>query len=216
MIRVAVLNGGHPYDVPGFHALFRGLKGIDPYLQHMDDYAASSPETRASYDTVVFFHFLQDVPGQPAAPFAGNHRQALEDLFASGKGFVVWHHALLCYSNWPVWDDIVGARQRLETAKAFVGESIRVEIADPRHPIMRGLKPWTMTDETYTMTETEPSSHALLTVECPRSIRTIGWTRTFGNCRVFDFQPGHDPVAWSNRSFREVLRRGILWCAKKL
>ena len=56
----------------------------------------------------------------------------------------------------------------------------------------------------------------LLTVEHPRSIRTIGWTRTFGNCRVFDFQPGHDPVAWNDRSFRAVLRRGILWCARKL
>ena len=41
---VAVVTGGHSFDVPGFHALFRSLPDVDPYIQHMEDYIHDSGE----------------------------------------------------------------------------------------------------------------------------------------------------------------------------
>jgi len=35
-IRVAVVTGGHPFDVPSFHALFRGHGDIDAYPQDFE------------------------------------------------------------------------------------------------------------------------------------------------------------------------------------
>jgi len=43
LITVAVVTGGHPYDLPNFHRLFRSFFSLDCYLQHMDDFAADSP-----------------------------------------------------------------------------------------------------------------------------------------------------------------------------
>ena len=42
-LRVAVVTGGHAFDVPNFHRLFRQLPGIDAYPQHLEHFA-SSPE----------------------------------------------------------------------------------------------------------------------------------------------------------------------------
>ena len=44
-----------------------------------------------------------------------------------------------------------------------------------------------------------------------QSIPTLGWTRRWGEARVFCLQLGHDNDAWKVPQFREVLRRGLLW-----
>jgi type 1 glutamine amidotransferase len=33
---------------------------------------------------------------------------------------------------------------------------------------------------------------------------------------VFCYQAGHDNVTWQDPNFREVLRRGLLWSARRL
>jgi len=38
LVKVAVITGGHSYNVQGFHQLFRSLKGIDAYVQHIQDF----------------------------------------------------------------------------------------------------------------------------------------------------------------------------------
>jgi type 1 glutamine amidotransferase len=47
-------------------------------------------------------------------------------------------------------------------------------------------------------------------------MKTIGWTRQYKKSRVFCFESGHDNQTWVSPEFREVLRRGLLWCARKL
>ena len=47
-------------------------------------------------------------------------------------------------------------------------------------------------------------------------MRTLAWTRTHNNARVFCFQSGHDNQTWQNRAFREVLSRGIHWTARRI
>ena len=36
---VAVITGGHAFDVPAFHALFDNIPGTDCYIQHLEDFA---------------------------------------------------------------------------------------------------------------------------------------------------------------------------------
>ena len=48
-IRCAVITGGHGYDVLNFHRFFRGLVGVDAYIQHMDDFASARANVRASF-----------------------------------------------------------------------------------------------------------------------------------------------------------------------
>lgn len=213
---VAVVTGGHAYDVPAFHRLFRHYAGeMEVLIQHLDDFACSPPEVRQAYDAVVFYVMMMEGPMDEGQPwYAGRPKTALAQLGETPQGIVVLHHALLAYPQWPVWSRLVGIEER--GFGYFIGETLRTEIADPDHPITRGLDPWTMVDETYTMAEAGPGNHVLLRCDHPKSTRTLAWTRQHGQARVFCYQAGHDDQTWSDASFREVLRRGILWSARRL
>jgi hypothetical protein len=214
-VTCAVITGGHSYDVPGFHRLFRGLPGVDAYIQHMDDFASSGRTLRQGYDVVVFYNMLLDGPTDEGLPwYAGQPRTALDQSGETTQGLFILHHALLAYPRWPAWTEMVGIADR--SFAYYHDQQIRVEVTDPDHPITRGLSPWGMTDETYAMMEPDAGSRVLLEVHHELSMRGVGWTRQYRRSPVFCLQLGHDSLAWENASFREVVRRGILWCAGRL
>ncbi len=212
---VAVVTGGHSYDVPNFHRLFRSLTDIEATIQHLDDFASSPKEVRESYDAVVFYIMMLDGPTDEGLPwYAGKPLTALSELGETAQGIVVLHHALLAYRQWPVWDDLVGIAPR--GSGYHFAQTVETQIVDTDHPITRGLQSWTMVDETYTVNDTGADSHLLLTYDHPLSMRTIAWTRRHGNSRVFCYGAGHDNETWPDPNFREVLRRGMLWSAGRL
>ena len=213
-VRTAVVTGHHPFDVPAFRDLFCGLEGVDPYIQHMEDFACSSPETRAAYDVVLFYNMHMETPGEGGPWYAGNMGTALEELGRAAQGIVVLHHAILAFPQWPLWSEIVGIEDR--SFGYYYGETVRSEIVRPEHPIVAGFEPWEMVDETYTMASAEAGSEVLITYDHPHSMKTIAWTRQHKDARVFCYEAGHDNLAYADLSFREVLRRGILWSADRL
>jgi hypothetical protein len=211
-VRVAVITGGHSYQVPEFHHLWRGLAGLDVFVQHLDDFASSPPEVREAYDVVVFYIMMMEGPSDENLPwYSGQPRAALGQLGATAQGIVVLHHALLAYPEWELWTELTGLADR--KFGYYAGETVHSQVADPNHPITRDLAPWTMTDETYTMPDCAPDSRVLITYDHPRSMRTIAWTRHFRQSRVFCYEAGHDNQTWVEPNFREVLRRGVLWTA---
>lgn len=210
-IRTAVVTGGHGYDVPGFHGLFRGLKGVDAYIQHMDDFASSNEEIRDSYDVVTFYIMLKETPADEGMPwYCGKPRAALEHLGETKQGVLVLHHAILAYPEWQLWNDIVGINNR--KFGFHIGENVHVDVVAD-HPITNGVTAWDMVDETYTMDDADNGSEILLTIEHEKSMKTIGWTRQHKQSRVFCFQCGHDAQTWTEKPFQRVLTQGIEWCA---
>ena len=95
-------------------------------------------------------------------------------------------------------------------------QTLEVRNERPDHPITQGLQDWEMVDETYTMADPGPDCEILLTADHPQSMRTLAWTRHYRNSRVFCFQSGHDNQTWVHPNFREVVRRGLLWCAQRI
>jgi len=120
---------------------------------------------------------------------------------------------LLAYPDWAVWSDIVGIANR--KFWFYHDQTIPVKVAGREHPITRGLESWTIKDETYTMTDAGDGSEIQLTTDHPQSMKTLAWTRTYKKSRVFCFQCGHDNAGWVHANFREVLQRGIQWCARR-
>lgn len=214
-VKAAVITGGHCYDVPNFHALWRSIPQVESDVQHMDDFASSPDDVRDAYDVVVFYIMLGARPTDDDLPwYAGEPKTALEHLGEAEQGVFVLHHAILAYPEWPVWSELVGIEDR--TFGYHPGESLRIDVADSAHPITRGLKPWQVVDETYKMSEPAEGSQILLTTDHPKSMHAIGWTRQHGKSRVFCFQSGHDNVTWAEACFRQVLRGGIQWCARRI
>ncbi len=211
-VRVAVITGGHSYDVPNFHLLFRALPGIDAYIQHMNDFASSPQDVRNGYDVVLFYTMFMDEPTDEGLPWhAGKPLTALQGLGATSQGIVLLHHAILAYPRWPTWTDITGLPDR--SFEYDHEQTLDVRVADPHHPVTAGVQDWRMVDETYLMASPGADSHALLTVDHPRSMKTIAWTHAYRNAPVFCFQSGHDNLTWPDPNFQRVLRQGILWAA---
>jgi len=212
--RVALVTAGHPYDVPALQRIFREMPGVEASFHHMDDWAAAGAG-RAGYDVVVFYHMLMDGPLENGPWYQGNHKAALSELGRGPQGIVVLHHALLAYPAWRFWSDLVGLPDR--SFAYHGGQQVRVTVANPQHPITRGLSDWDMVDETYTMADPsrEPGNTVLLTTQHPKSMATLAWTRQFGQAKVFCFQSGHDATAFDAKAFGEVLTRGIRWCSPR-
>ena len=214
-IRCAVITGGHGYDVLNFHRFFRGLAGIDAYIQHMDDFASARASVRDGYDVVLFYTMLMDGPTDDGGPwYAGRPKTALAHLGETEQGIVFLHHAILAYPQWPVWSEMVDIRDR--SFGHHPEQTLRVEIASSEHPITRGMNAWEMADETYMMEEPGADSEILLRADHPRSMRAIAWARMYRHARVFCFQSGHDNLTWANPGFGETVLRGIQWAARRI
>ena len=208
-ISAAVITGGHAFDVPGFHALFRSLPGVDSYIQHMENFASDVGKVRDRYDVLVFYNMPREDP-------EGRVKGALEALGTTGQGVLLLHHGILSHREWPFWDELVGITDRMADFEFQHGVRLRVDVADAEHPITQGLEPWDMVDETYLMNEPGEGCQVLLTVDHPKSMSAIAWTRSFRDCRVFCLQSGHDNETYVDPSFRTVLSRGIQWCARRI
>jgi len=206
-IKVAVITGGHFFDVPGFHAIFRDMPRVDSYIQLEANWAADIGQALDTYDVFLFYNMPRGLPGERTKP-------VLEKLGESGQGIFLLHHAILAYEHWPFWSDLVGISDR--SFGYDHEQELSVRIADPAHPITQGIEPWQMVDETYSMASAGEDRHLLLTTDHPRSRRVLGWTRQFRNARVFCYQSGHDNLTYVDPNFRKTVLRGIQWCAGRI
>jgi len=213
-IMTAVVTGQHPFHVPAFHQLFRSMPEIDAYIQHLEDFVSDAGNVRNEYEVVVFYNFHQTTPGNEQGWWERATKEALDKLGETPQGIFVLHHGLLAFAQWPLWAEIVGIPDR--KFQFDMSQHLRVEIADPAHPITHGLAAWEMVDETYLMNDAGPGSHVLLTTNHPRSLKTLAWTRQSRAARVFCLQSGHDERAYENPSFRRIVSRGIQWLAGRI
>ena len=206
-IMTAVITGNHDFEVPEFINLFRALPDLDFYPQSLENFAADLAHVREKYDALVFYNMHAEPPNEAV-------KAAIETLGDIEQGLVFLHHGLLAFRTWPLVSEIVGIEDR--GFKYWPGETVRVDIADPQHPITQGLGPWQMVDETYAMTNAGPDSHVLLTTDNPRSLKTLAWTRTYKQARVFVLASGHGKETYADPNFQTVLQRGIAWAARRI
>jgi type 1 glutamine amidotransferase len=207
-IMTAVITGSHPFEVVEFTRLFRTLPGIDFYLQDLENWADDMSHVRDRYEVLLFFNMHREPPDEAV-------RAALASLGESEQGLFYLHHGMLAFWEWPLWADIVGVHHSGQFGYS-IGETVHVQIADPDHPITRGLSPWTMVDEAYELDDAGPGSHVLLTTDHPQSMRTLAWTRRYDKSRVFVLALGHDKFAYADPNFQTIVQRGIQWAARRI
>ena len=204
-MKIAVVTGEHGFREKDFDAVFQSMEDIEFVREDLDVFV-DDPDQK-EYDTVVFYNFHRPYPTEEQA-------KTILGLTERGQGLVILHHAILAFPEWDAYSDMCGIDSRTDFGY-FPKQTLQVQVTDPTHPITEGLTDWEMGDETYTMKSAGEDSTILLTVDHPNSMEVLGWAREYGNSRIFCLQSGHDNVTYSNPNFREVLRRGIEWCAKE-
>ncbi len=223
-LRVAVLTGGHGYDKKKFPAAFAGHADLDVTILEGPKEGGGAPArlledpNAVPYDVLVLYNFRRKLSKPQRASFL--------ELLDRGTGLVVLHHAIVAYPNWPQWEKIIGAKYYLApTERDGVkyarsvwkhGVEIPVTVADPNHPITRGMKDFTITDETYGKWTWFPGSTVLLTTDHPRNEKQLAWAKTYRKARVVYIQLGHGPHAFSDENYRKIVARSIRWTAGRL
>jgi uncharacterized protein len=216
--RVLLITGGHGFEQEPFFKMFKDNPDITfQAVEHPKAHVLLSAPAAKQYDVIVMYDFNQKIGEEAKANFLARLHE--------GKGLVVLHHAIATYPDWPEYWNIIGARYYLAAtnvngvAKARSaykhGVDIPVHIADTKHPVTKGLRDFTIHDETYKWFDVAKDCHPLLTTDEPESNKIIGWAKTYDGTRVVLFQLGHDHFAYENPSYQKLVRQGIQWAAKK-
>jgi uncharacterized protein len=86
-----------------------------------------------------------------------------------------------------------------------------VEIVKPDHPVMAGMKPFQVWDETYVHTKHNPDRVVLMERVDAEGREPWTWVRTHGKGRVFYTAYGHDDRVWSNPNFHLLMKNAVRW-----
>ena len=199
-LRVAVLTGGHGYDKKAFPQVFKGHADLACELRERKKGQPSVFADVADwpYDVMVLYNFNQRLSEPERANFL--------KLLDKGVALVVLHHAIAAYPSWPDWEKIIGAKYYLKPTEVDGvphgrsvwkhGVDMKIHVADPDHPITKGLKDFVAHDETYGKWTYFPGSHLLLSTDNPLNEKQIAWAKTYRKARVVFFQLGHGPEAF--------------------
>jgi type 1 glutamine amidotransferase len=215
-LRVLVVTGGHAFERPAFLELFSSLSNVTyRVVQHPSAHALFRPEATNQFDVLVLYDMWQSIDDTTKTNFLA--------LARGGKGVVALHHAIANYNEWDTYGDLVGARYYLRPKTVNAQEKARsqykhdvtfpVKIADPHHPVTRGLTNFEIRDETYKGFDVAADVKPLLTTTEPLSGPVIGWARTNGLSRWVYVQLGHDHFAYDNPNYRQLVQQAIQWVA---
>ncbi|MCS6861282.1 MAG: ThuA domain-containing protein [Abditibacteriales bacterium] len=217
-IRVLVVTGGHGFEREPFLALFKSIEDITfREVEHPKAHDLFKPDAAKQYDVLVLYDMWGNITDEAKANFVS--------LLKQGKGVVALHHALAGYPAWDEYARIIGGKFRLQKsveggvekpASTFKhGVRFTVKIADPNHPVTKGMKDFEIVDETYGNFDVSPNVKPLLTTDEPTSGKTIGWCHTYGKSRVVYIQLGHDHTAYENPHYRRLVAQAIRYASAK-
>jgi putative membrane-bound dehydrogenase-like protein len=200
--RIEILFLGHKSEhhnsskyAPGLAtALFS--RGIN--MTYTEDPAALNTANLRQYDGLVIYANHDKISPE--------QDQALTAFVDGGKGLIPIHAASYCFRNSPTYVKMVGGQFKSHKTGTFT-----TEVADAKHPIMKGLTPFETWDETYVHSELQPDNHLLQVRDEDGRKEPWTWTRTQGKGRVFYTAYGHDERTWNQPGFQQLVGNGILW-----
>ncbi|MEK7684904.1 MAG: ThuA domain-containing protein [Verrucomicrobiota bacterium] len=216
--RVLVVTGGHGFETNQFFKMFQDNPDITfQAAEHPKAHAWLKTEAARQWDVLVLYDMWQPITDEAKSDFVARLKE--------GKGLVALHHCLASHQKWPEYAKIIGGQYHLEKWVQDGAEKpgstylhdvkFKVKVADPTHPVTRGLQDFDIQDETYGGFEVKPESHALLTTEEKTSSPTIAWAKTYEAARVVYVELGHDHFAFENPNYRRLVAQAIRWTAKR-
>ena len=220
-VKALIVTGYHHpgHDWRKLTAALIGVLEQDPRVvahvtENPDDLATIK---RADYDAVVMNYCNWDKAGLSDAA-----KKGFVDYLKSGGGLSVIHYANGAFtptipntnSVWPEYHTRMLRRYWLH-GKGKSGHDkygpFKVDIANPTHPITRGLKPFSTTDELYFRQAGDQPIEPLVTAHSKVTGKDepLAFAYNYEKARVFQTLLGHADE--SIRGAGALIRRGLIW-----
>lgn len=134
----------------------------------------------------------------------------------TGKGLIVVHWASGAFPYWPEYVNMVGRSQQSVHDPRGV---FTVKIANPNHPITRGLADYQTDDELFwdfkegnkTIVPVATATSKMQAQDFPMAL-----TFLYNGARIFTTPLGHDARALQNPGTTQLIQRGAAWVANIL
>jgi type 1 glutamine amidotransferase len=139
-------------------------------------------------------------------------QEAVVRFVEGGGGFLNLHNALGLYPADGPYLKLAAGR--------YTGhgplERFRVEVADPDHPVTRGVGSFSVADEQHAPEYDRDRVHLILRARSDEGQETAaGWTREPGRGRFCHLAPGHTREALLQPHYQRLLCNAVLWCLRK-
>ena len=207
--RILIVTGGHDFDRKSFFEMFDSFREISyTELKQPEANIQLGTIDPKTYDAVVFY----DMP----KTISEAEKETFYKLLKFGKGLVFLHHSQCSYQQWDEYKSIVGGKYHeeknsVQTSTYQHDVRFSIKIADPKHPVTKGIKDFEILDEVYGNTEVLPEVTPLLTASHPQSSTVIGWSYKKDRSRIVYIQPGHDKNAYFNPNYQQLVRQAIAY-----
>lgn len=213
-LRVLVVTSGHSYPT-AFYGMLASFEGI--HWTHATSHAEAFAKPLEERYDVILFHDMHNVT-------SAQTRERLTAFIEAGKGIVALHHAIVNYTDWPWWyEEVTGGKyfekpvDGHEASRYHEGVDFLCTPAagKQKHPVLRGVPPLAVHDETYRKMWLSPRIDVLMETTSPENDRPVVYAGPHAKARAIYIQPGHSAQTMENPGYRRLVRNALFWVARQ-
>lgn len=180
-------------------ALHRSLKQLQGFsFKHVSS-LERLPSALGSFSALVLHYHHKTL--------SASALMKLQNYVQNGGGILAIHAATASFKETLPYFEILGGR--------FVGhgpvEQFHVEKS--KDGIFDGIDDFSVTDELY-IHELNPNIDVHFTAKLDGKDIPVVWTYHYGQGKVCYAVPGHTTESMRNRTYQELLKRGLLWVVR--
>jgi len=125
------------------------------------------------------------------------------------KGFVGIHIACCAFADSPAYHNMIGCKLLTHPE---MGEQYTYKINVPHHPVMAGMKDFSLLDELYLL-ELYPPFETLITCEFQGFTHPTTWVKPYGLGRIFYTSLAHGSEQLTDKFFQKMIINAVKWSA---
>ncbi len=179
------------------------------------------------YDGVVFNTRREALPDMADLTLSTAEQDGLKTFIRSGKAFICLHISTCLPKAWPEYHEITGGGWITGTSFHPPYGEFTVHVNAPGHPGVRGVADFTTPDELYMGLAFTAGNDVFITADAaegthpwgpdrrpkhmPGGTFPLGWTRQYGDGKVFVLLLGHDGRSFQTPAFQQLVLNGVDW-----
>jgi type 1 glutamine amidotransferase len=226
-MKLLVLSGGrHPYE-ESTPILNDFLTSAGHDVTVTEDASVLANADMGQYDALVFNTRRENVPDFGDWSMTDDQQEGMKQFISSGKGFVCIHIATCVPANWQEYHDITGGGWISGTSFHPPYGNFTVNVSNAQHPGAGGVSNFATNDELYMGLTIKDGNDVFITgdsesgthpwgpdrqpKDMPGGTFPLGWTRKYGEGKVFVLLLGHDGRSFQTPEFQKIVLNGVNW-----